>query len=177
MENSSCDIDSLYEKYASRLYHTSLRIVGDSMDAEEVMHDTLMKFVRIEEPPPTLPQQEAWLVKVCVRASIDVLRRKKKRMIPLSEFGDTRKATVPDPEAGWADFLNDAAVATTDKIGRIRAGIEKLSGKSRLVLSLLLFEGYDYDEIAGITGLKVSSVRAQYVRAKAKLLEKLQHHG
>ena len=45
------------------------------------------------------------------------------------------------------------------------------------VLSLLLFEGYDYEEAAEITGLKASSVRSQYVRAKARLLEILKKDG
>ena len=53
----------------------------------------------------------------------------------------------------------------------------RLPAGYRAVLSLLLFEGYDYEEAAEITGLKASSVRSQYVRAKARLLEILKKDG
>ena len=40
------DIDSLYDRYSGRLFHTSLRIVGDRTEAEQIMHDTLLKWLR-----------------------------------------------------------------------------------------------------------------------------------
>ena len=93
---------------------------------------------------------EAWLVKVCVRASIDAIRRRRtlRRLFPERSLAE-----------------------------RIRRGMSRLPAGYRAVLSLLLFEGYDYEEAAEITGLKASSVRSQYVRAKARLLEILKKDG
>ena len=45
------------------------------------------------------------------------------------------------------------------------------------MLSLVLFEGYDYEEIAKITGLKEVSVRTQYIRGKARVIEELEKYG
>lgn len=39
----------------------------------------------------------------------------------------------------------------------------------RLVLSLHLFEGYDYEEIAQITSAKESTIRTLYMRGRQKL--------
>jgi DNA-directed RNA polymerase specialized sigma subunit, sigma24 homolog len=43
----------------------------------------------------------------------------------------------------------------------------------RLILSLHLFEGMDYEEIAQITSLKQTSIRSQYLRGKSKLMKDL----
>lgn len=153
------DIDSLYDRYSGRLFHTSLRIVGDRTEAEQIMHDTLLKWLR-RSPAGPVPgatpdsasdgRIEAWLVKVCVRASIDAIRRRRtlRRLFPERSLAE-----------------------------RIRRGMSRLPAGYRAVLSLLLFEGYDYEEAAEITGLKASSVRSQYVRAKARLLEILKKDG
>ena len=158
MKGTSCDIDTLYDRYSRRLFHTALRIVGDAMEAEEAMQDAFLKFARMRSCPQTAPQIEAWLVKTCVRGAIDRLRRRRKRASFLSELSDS---------------AGEAAVW----IARIKAGLNELPDGCRLILSLCLFEGYDYAEIAEITGLKTSSVRSQYTRAKGKLLEKLQRDG
>lgn len=80
-------------------------------------------------------------------------------------------------ESGWSELLDDSAGEAAVRVARIKAGLNELPDGCRLILSLCLFEGYDYAEIAEITGLKTSSVRSQYTRAKGKLLEKLQRDG
>ena len=167
MKGTSCDIDTLYDRYSRRLFHTALRIVGDAMEAEEAMQDAFLKFARMRSCPQTAPQIEAWLVKTCVRGAIDRLRRRRKRASFLSELS----------ESGWSELLDDSAGEAAVRVARIKAGLNELPDGCRLILSLCLFEGYDYAEIAEITGLKTSSVRSQYTRAKGKLLEKLQRDG
>ena len=175
------DIDSLYDRYSGRLFHTSLRIVGDRTEAEQIMHDTLLKWLR-RSPAGPVPgatpdsasdgRIEAWLVKVCVRASIDAIRRRRtlRRLFPERSLAE-RISDEAETEAGWSGLLGDSRSEATEKVERIRRGMSRLPAGYRAVLSLLLFEGYDYEEAAEITGLKASSVRSQDVRAKARLLE------
>ena len=37
-------IEQIYDRHSQGLYATSLRIVGNSMDAEEIMQDTIIKY-------------------------------------------------------------------------------------------------------------------------------------
>ncbi len=60
---------------------------------------------------------------------------------------------------------------------QVKEAINGLADGYRLVLSLVLFEGYDYEEIAKITGLKEVSVRTQYIRGKARVIEELEKYG
>lgn len=172
------DIQPLYDRYGERLFRTSLRILNDRADAEEAMHDTLLRFARTREVPESTPQIEAWLVKTCVRLSIDRLRKERRLKACTDELEKNRiSRTAETVEAGWSDFLCDPETETSVKIERIRTGIASLADGYRLILTLHLFEGYDSDEIAEIVGIKPSTVRSQYARAKTKLLEKLGNHG
>ena len=108
-------------------------------------------------------------------------RRDPQTQDPAEAFPERSLAErIPDEaetEAGWSGLLGDSRSEATEKIERIRRGMSRLPAGYRAVLSLLLFEGYDYEEAAEITGLKASSVRSQYVRAKARLLEILKKDG
>ena len=52
----------------------------------------------------------------------------------------------------------------------IRKAMMGMPDGYRVVLSLLLFEGYDYTEAAQILQVEESTVRSQYLRGKRKLL-------
>lgn len=168
------EIEELYDRYSKRLFHTSLRIVGNSMDAEEVVNDTLLKITRCNETFTEEQQKEAWLVKVCIRASIDYIRKQKNRSVFISEFKEEIKNET-EIESGISDYLSDNSSEISEKISAIKNTVNTLADGYRLILTLNMFEGYDYAEISEITGIKESSVRSQYIRAKAKLLEKLKN--
>ncbi len=147
-------IEELYDRYAQRLYFTSLRITANSFEAEEVMHDTFMKYHTFCKKE-TIDNIEKWLTSVCIRKSIDVLRARKKEEIM---FECTHNCE---------DESDTENVKYT--VEKIREALAKLPDGYRIILTLHLFEGYDYSEIAQITNLKESSVRSQYMRAKNRL--------
>ena len=156
------DIRQVYDRHSRRLYNMSLRIVGDPSDAEEVMHDTLLKyhdFARKKE----LRELAGWLSSVCIRKSIDKLRERHRYRNFLE-----RCAREEPPEAAC-----DSAEETEYDIGRIKEAMASLPDHYRLVLSLHLFEGYDYEEIAQITSAKESTIRTLYMRGRQKLASML----
>ena len=172
------DIDSLYDRYSGRLFHTSLRIVGDRTEAEQIMHDTLLKWLRRSPAGPVSGATPDSASDGRIEAWLDAIRRRRtlRRLFPERSLAE-RIPDEAETEAGWSGLLGDSQGEATEKVERIRRGMSRLPAGYRAVLSLLLFEGYDYEEAAEITGLKASSVRSQYVRAKARLLEILKKDG
>ncbi len=155
------NIGRLYDRYSEKLYYTSLRITADPMDAEEAMHDTFMKYHRTKE---RIGNIEAWLTRVCIRNSIDIIRKRKAEELFMEEISpaDNMKITnLHDEEPPEIEYT----------VEKIRKGMLELPDGYRMILSLYLFEGYDYTEIAQITRLKESSVRSQYQRARNRLSE------
>ncbi len=159
--------ETLYHRYAKAMYNTSLRIVNNEADAEDVLQESFMAAFRLEHFDYS-SSFGAWLKRIVINKSIDVLRK--------------RKVVVFEPDEN-IDAADEEPVREDDipmKIERIRKGISQLPNGYRTVLSLHLVEGYDYDEIAGILGITATTVRTQFHRARQKLLNLLKkevEHG
>lgn len=153
------EITEFYGKHHQRLYNISLRILRDSDEAEEVMQDTILKFVSTEAKFGSEAQVSAWLARTCIRASIDCLRRRQRREAFLEDYA--REETGEPAEEQLRGPVPD--------VMQIRAAMEQLPEPYRLVLNLVLIEGLDYREIAGMTGQKETTLRSLFARGRNKL--------
>lgn len=152
--NRQTNIKEIYGQYAQQLYFTALRITGSSFDAEEVMQDTILKY-------HNFPQKEgieklgSWLKSVCIRKALDKLREKHRTKEFLEAYKEEQIPAQP-PQMQYT-------------VEEIRKTLLLLPDNYRTILSLHLFEGYDYQEIEQITGSKEATIRSLYKRAKEKL--------
>lgn len=151
------DIKKVYDAHSRRLYNISLRINGDSADAEEIMHDTLLQYWRVRKKDEIrdLPR---WLTSVCVRKSIDRLREKSRWNLFLENYDDPALEDTPEEEVEYT-------------VEVIMTALSGLPGHYRAIVSLHLFEGFDYQEIAQITGSKENTIRSLYMRGRKLLAE------
>ncbi len=152
----------LYRLYSAAMYNTSLRIVRDPDDAEDVMQEAFLKaFSRM-----TTYRGEvsfgAWLKRIVVNKSLDFLRLRRER-ISLEDVGEVEE--IPEEDS----VLIELAYSADD----VRKAIYKLPEGYRLVLSLILLEGYDHEEVSEILRISNATSRTQYHRAKKKLAELL----
>lgn len=137
------------------------------MDAQEVVQDTILKYIQSDIELSENQQITAWLVKTCVRASIDIVRKRKKEQSFIEEYSEYEKDSELEEvsEMMWGELKS----TTKNLIPKIKSALNKLSEGYKTVLSLILFEGYDYSEVAQILDITESTVRSQYLRAKVKL--------
>jgi RNA polymerase sigma factor (sigma-70 family) len=140
------------------------------MQAEEVMHDTLLRFFETDIVFPSERDRDKWMTRVCINLSLDQLRKNKTEenifVLDNMSFFEEEVVSQTDEQKDAFSFRG-----ITPK--QIRKGIENLAEGYRIIMTLFLFDGYDCEEIAQITGLKESSVRSQYVRGKMKLIAQL----
>lgn len=157
------EISEFYREHHRRLYNISLRILRDSGEAEEVMQDTLLKYLSAPDGFSSPAQVSAWLARTCIRASIDRLRRRQRRNLFLKDYALQEETLTP--EEGPDGALPD--------VTQVRAAMDALPEPYRLVLDLVLVEGLDYGEIAALTGRKETTLRSLYSRGRCKLIEML----
>lgn len=151
----------IYGLYYKAMYNTSLRIVKDPVEAEDIMQESFLSaFSKIDTYSGTV-SFGAWLKKIVVNRSLDSIKKQKMYFETLDER--------------VAGDLSDTGVTeeATEDIDKIRDAIMKLPDGFRIVLSLYLLEGYDHEEIAQILGISSSTSRSQYTRARLKLIELL----
>lgn len=160
LEMTREEINAFYHRYRVRLFNTSYRILGDRMDAEEVMQDAMIKYLK-SGISLELPKEEAWLVKSTVRGAIDMLRKKKRDLEFLEEYKADSIENMGDVK--WRDGA--------EMVPKIKEGMARLPDGYRAVLSMILFEGFDYEEVAQIMDVKESTVRSQYMRGKERLIK------
>lgn len=175
MKKNIPDIEKVYDLYSRRLYFSALRILGNSFEAEDVMQDTIILYHKYE-PKKEIKNIGGWLQTVCIRKSVDALRsglreRKFKEAVKAEYNG---KNTCSMQEGSGTQEIRETGTETESVlIGRIKRTLSELPDSARMIVSLHLFEGYDYEEIAQITGLSESGIRSQYMRGKERLAEKL----
>ena len=163
----------IYKTYSRKLFNVSFRIVGDGALAEEIMQDTVLKFIKLQgdvmigQAGPTSQGGQdrvgAWLVRTCVRASIDALRKLKREREFLEDFASHEAVDYPED-----DFLPEEY-----SVEAVKQAIESLPGPYRLILTLVLIEGLDYEEISGFTGDSEGALRTRFSRARKMLVGRL----
>lgn len=153
----------IYRLYYKAMYNTSLRIVGDEQEAEDIMQESFFKAFDKILTYKNEVSFGAWLKRIVVNSSIDAV--KKRRLI----FTQIEEAyTVKD------EPTNDQ-VYSDESIQALKDAIEKLPEGYKLVLTLNLIEEYDHDEIANMLGITASTSRSQLARAKQKLTEMIRN--
>jgi RNA polymerase sigma-70 factor (ECF subfamily) len=144
----------LYRLHYRRIYNTCLRIIGNSMDAEEAMHDV---FLKLFDHIDGLQDEKAfysWSQRIAIRTAIDRVRRKK----PVFEQVDNLPIADDEPD--------DEPELSVEAVKR---GLDTLPDGYRIVVSMRLFDDCEFDEIARALHVKESTVRSQYIRGREKL--------
>jgi len=152
----------IYKLYYKAMYNTSLRIVNDTMEAEDIMQESFLSaFEKIGSYSGTV-SFGAWLKTIVQNRSIDALRKNKKMLFENIEscqgvtentFESLTQIEEPDP-----------------RMIKVMEAIKRLPDLYRNIVSLYLFEGYDHEEIGEILSIPSSTSRSQFSRARQKIM-------
>ncbi len=149
----------LYRNYYKAMYNTSLRIVNDTAEAEDVMQEAFLDAFRRIGSYSGDGSFGSWLKRIVVNRSLDQIR-KKREMLPIDEL----KGDLPEEVA---------AVTEEDihfQVEEVRKAIGLLPEDFRVILSLVLLEGYDHEEVSRMLNISNQLSRTRYSRARQKLL-------
>ncbi len=149
----------IYRLYHAAMYNTTLRIVGDSDDAEDVMQEAFLKaFVKLDSYRGEV-SFGAWLKRIVINKALDFLRLKREQL-SLEDAG-----VIGEMAEEEAENVDHKYTAET-----IKKAIYALPEGYRIVLSLILLEGYDHEEVSTILNISNATSRTQYHRAKKRLI-------
>lgn len=173
LENDKEAQFSIYKLYYRSMYNTSLRIVNKIDDAEDIMQES---FLTAFQKLPTYKGEVSfgtWLKRIVINRSLDYLRKRRVEFEEVtSEIPVFEEVNNNEPEFS---------------VEEIKYAISQLSDGYRTILSLILLEGYDHEEVSEILGISNVTSRTQFSRAKQylriNLIEKkrsqltMQHYG
>lgn len=154
----------LYNQYCDGMFAVAMRFVKDSMEAEDIVQEAFIKaFTKLHQYKAEVTFG-AWLKRIVINKSIDLLKSKKQQLLELEEV----HLKVVD-----TTYENEWLVEDTITLNEVKDAINKLPDKYKYVVMLYLIEGYDHQEIAEILNITEIASRTQLSRGKAKLKELL----
>ncbi|MDP1622027.1 MAG: sigma-70 family RNA polymerase sigma factor [Bacteroidales bacterium] len=156
----------IYKLYYKAMYNTSLRIVNDTAEAEDIMQESFLDAFERLHSYTGEGSFGSWLKRIVINRSLDYLRK--------------CKETVYIDEVAYELLDNveeDREEEIQCRVAEIRMAITQLSDEYRVVLSLFLLEGYDHEEIAQILNISNQLSRTRYSRARQKLIGLLKQNS
>ena len=145
------NVEEIVCKYGNILFRLCLITVGNVSDAEDIVQETMVKYLLKSPKFENEEHEKAWLIKVATNKCRDILRYKKKHpMVDMEEIMEVTK---------------DAADS------EIMDALMTLPEKFRIVLILYYVEEYTVKEIAGFIGKSQSAVKMRLQKGRRMLDE------
>lgn len=137
------------DKYSETLFRVAYAYCGNRSDAEDIVQDTFLKYIKKHPEFDSEEHEKAWLIRVAINLCKDFKK----------SFWVKNKNELTEQ----IPFKNDESKA-------IWESVKRLSPKYRIVIELYYREGYSIKEISELLHKNQSTVGNQLARAR-KLLE------
>ncbi len=169
--------DEMVSRYWDRIYSMVNQLLRNSEDAEEVTQDA---FIRAHRGLVNFRGESAfstWLFQIATNLARNRYwywwRRKKDKSVSLdAPLRSDSETTLGDMIAAEVETPDDITVSR-EFVTRIASGMERLGAKHREILVLRNVKNQTYEEIAGILGISVGTVKSRIARARESLRAKL----
>jgi len=159
------NLGAFYAEHRSELLAHANRVLKDSVKAEEITQDALIKFMLAAPELESTDHALSYLHRTIENLCIDLFRLEGRR--PNLVVLDDATAEV---EAAWqVDGDHSAAISAAEDAAIIKLALSKLSPAERAALVMWEMEGRSTSEIAAELGIKESTVRHTVARARASL--------
>ncbi len=142
-----------------RMRRFARALTGNVADADDLVQDTLERALTRQAQWREGTRLDSWVFRIAQNLWIDRTRSRRVR------------GEVSDEEALLAapGFDGRAAAEARDQLDKVRKAMAAMSEEQRVVVGLVLIEGYSYREAADIIGAPEGTVTSRLFRARAVL--------
>ena len=142
-------IEQTVKKYSASMLKTAFSLLKSTSDAEDAVQEAFIKLITKAPEFENEEHRKAWLLRVTVNISKNMLKSAKRKNLPLTE-----------------------EIPYVEKNENVLPYVMSLDEKYRVVIHLYYYENYTIKEIAEIVSLPCATVGTRLARAR-KLLKKL----
>ncbi|MBO4721775.1 MAG: RNA polymerase sigma factor [Muribaculaceae bacterium] len=172
MKGNRMAMQELYNLTVRNMTAVCSRYVVDQDDVKDVLQESYLKaFSRIDT---FIPRDDgalvAWLRRIVVNESLQLLRRKKL----LNQLVSIDK--VEDELEDVADETELTNYVSTIDIAELMAMVQELPAGYRTIFNLFAIEKLPHSKIASMLGISEGTSASQYHRARKQLSQKILDH-
>lgn len=168
--------DKLVLKYKDRVFNLCYRFLGNYEEANDCAQDTFLKVYRSLGNFRFHSTFSTWLYRIAVNTSKNRLKsaeyRRRRKTVSLDNPGNPESGRHP-LEIGDESSSPLSILQRKEKEMLIQKAIDSLPREQKTVVLLRDIEELPYEEIAGITGYNLGTVKSKLARAREKLREQL----
>jgi len=143
------------------MFNTAHRILKDRFEAEDIMQESfLTAFTKLQTYKGEVAFG-AWLKRIVINKSLTQLKRN-------NRYNEVKMQVIVNDEIEEEPIRYSGLQAS-----KVLESLSSLKENYRLVLTLHLIEGFDYEEISAVLKITNENVRTTISRAKKKLKQVL----
>jgi len=150
--------------YQDHLYALVVRMVPDRDQASDAVQEAFFSAYR-NMGGFRGGSVRSWLSRIAVNAAMDAQRAKKRR--PVQPYPELDDESWQPPAGADADPISTAL--TVERTGALNAALAAITTDQRTAIVLFDVEGYDYAEIADMTGVSLGTVKSRIHRGRLAL--------
>ncbi|MEO7144461.1 MAG: sigma-70 family RNA polymerase sigma factor [Bryobacteraceae bacterium] len=148
----------LFERYHRPLFHYFVRLNGNRDLSEDLVQDVFFRMLRYRRTYKDEHPFTAWMYQIARNAQIDHAQKRKGEVVELED----RASDAPGA---------DERLRRRQDVALLRRALALLPMEKREVLIMSRYQNLKYEEIAGILGCEVGTVKARVYRAVRALSE------
>ncbi len=147
--------EAAIDRYADMVYRLALSQMKNKTDADDLFQEVFVRLVSHIQDLESWEHVKAWLIRVTINCA-------KKHY---DQYWNKNVDYIEEPER----MADDSGGYEMPEEHPVRAAVQKLPPKYRLVIHLYYFEERTIAEIARLTDQKESTVKSQMHRAREML--------
>ena len=158
--------EALVRKYMNDAYSFCLRLTHDAQEAEELSQMGFVNAYRALRGFRGESSFKSWLYRIFINQYRDRLRRTRRAEARLADVRE-------EAERKFAARREESEADVSELEAVVKVKVELLPDRQREVLTLHLYQGLDYREIAAALGCTYDDVKMNLSLARKRLKEEL----
>lgn len=168
MQVTQSDIQQLYQQYGPLVYRRCRALVGDEHEAWDLMQEAFVKLVQHRETLRGEASPLTWLYKVTTHLCLNRIRDARAR---------ARKLAAPDPAAVLPPGMSGFKQVSPEDAQLLRSLLASTDEETRAIVLCYFEHDMTLEEIGGIVGLSVPTVRKRLTTFQASARQALEPGG
>jgi len=154
LTGSEAAFEQLVQTYMRDVYYTSLSIVKNHFDADDVTQNTFVRCYTKLGGFNGKSSLKTWLLRIAINLSKDTLRkRNRSRTLPDGDYVESLSDNTPNAEQQLKTHQNSEMIETA---------LDALSDRQRIVVSLRLKQELPFPEIAELLNITTGNAKTTF---------------
>lgn len=162
--------DIIVNRYKDRLHNFLYRYTHNHQDCEDLVQETFLRVYRSRYSYQRIAKLSTWIYTIALNLAKSMYKKKKKMKL-ISIHADDSDPDLREIEITDTRILQDEKLHYKNCMNELEKAFKELNDEFKEVIILRDIELLSYEEISGITGVVMGTVKSRINRARNQLQE------